>query len=269
VGTTEPVGLGNGDELQISIIMPSFNDIRIVQAIASVRRFDDIECTKLIVIDGGSRAEVLTALRASLTDRDILVSEPDRGIFDALNKGLDLVDTPLVGWLGADDLFTGQIKASAVVRALATCDLFIASLAMFRDDRVRRVFDSRVVELGLVGLGLHNPHFSTFGRANLLKAHRFPLTHNGSDIEYFIDVFATKPRVTTTDRIAVAMQEGGFSNASVRRIAELNCQLYPVYRVHNGALGAIAAIALKLGWKIVCRLRAIVSRQAVGELLVD
>lgn len=259
-------GLAAADK-QLSIIMPSFNDARIEEAIASVRRFDDIGTVRLVIIDGGSRPEVVDILKRSVRPGDVLVSEPDKGIFDALNKGLERVQTPYLGWLGSDDLFTGQVKASEVVAQLRSHDIFVSGLAMFRENEVRRIFDARVVGWNLVQMGLHNPHYSTFGRTEILKRHRFTLFHKGSDIEYFLDVFAERPRVATTRKIGVAMREGGFSNQSGRRIADINQGLFEVYRRHVGLAGAIIALALKLGWKIGGRGEAIVRPKRVRDLL--
>src|ERR1017187_3672347 len=104
---------------RISIIVASYNDPRIVGAIRSIRHFDDMDTVKIVVIDGGSAPDVQRLIKESLTEDDIFVSERDRGIFDALNKGLDACDTEFIGWLGSDDVFTGSIKASAVVSALS------------------------------------------------------------------------------------------------------------------------------------------------------
>ena len=253
---------------RLAIIMPSYNDARIADAIASVRRFDDLGTVQLVIIDGGSRPEVVDILRAAVQPGDILVSEADDGIFDALNKGLDRVDTDFMGWLGSDDLFTSQVKASDVVAALDNHDVFVTGLAMFRDDDVRRVFDARIVGLGLVHVGLHNPHYSTFGRAATLKAQRFPLDHKGSDIEYFLNVFAARPRVATSARIGVAMREGGFSNASHRRIVDINRGLYAVYRNHVGPVRAVLALTLKLGWKVSGRVTARLRGRQVADLMM-
>ncbi len=252
---------------RISIIIPSWNDVRIVQAIKTVRRFDDIGVVDLLVIDGGSRPEILRMLRPLMAPRDTLVSEPDQGIFDGLNKGLERVQTEYLGWLGSDDFFTGQVKASDVFAALHDADIFVSSLAMFRGRRVRRLFDARVVGWGLVHYGLHNPHYSTFGRTELLAQHRFPAAGKGGDIAYFLDVFAQRPRVATSPRIAVAMCEGGVSNSSRARILEMNRHLFTVYRDRVGPAGAAIAIALKLGWKIGGRVEAILRPRNLPDIL--
>jgi hypothetical protein len=172
-----------------------------------------------------------------------------------------------MGWLGSDDLFTGQVKASDVVAALEAADIFVSGLAMFRETEVRRLFDARVVGWGMVRYGLHNPHYSTFGRTRLLAAHRFPLTHKGSDIEYFLDVFGEKPRVKTTSNIGVAMREGGFSNQSRQRILEINKGLFGIYRERVGFLGAVIALLLKLGWKIGGRAEAVFRPRSLSDIM--
>lgn len=252
---------------RLSIILPSFNDARIAEAIESVRRFDDIGTVKLVIIDGGSRPEIVELLKGAVRSDDILVSEPDNGIFDGLNKGLERVDTEYMGWLGSDDLFTGQVKAGDVVAALADADIFVSGLAMFRDQEIRRLFDARVVGWDLVHYGLHNPHYSTFGRTKLLAAHRFPLSHKGSDIEYFLDVFAKKPRIKTTSSIGVAMREGGYSNQSRQRILDINKGLFGVYRERVGPIGAMLALGLKLGWKIGGRAEAMLRPRSLADIL--
>ena len=101
---------------RLDIIVPSFKDPRILVTIASIRRFDDDDLTRIIIVDGGSDEELLGKIKALLNSDDILIAEPDKGIFDALNKGLRACTSEFVGWLGSDDICTssgiyGQIAA--------------------------------------------------------------------------------------------------------------------------------------------------------------
>lgn len=139
---------------RLSIIIPSYNDPRIVEAMRSVRRFDDTGCVRLIVIDGASKQAVKDLITPLLGPDDLFMSEPDRGIFDALNKGLDHCTTEFIGWLGSDDIFTGKVPASRVIAALENHDLFVAGTAVFRGDRIRRVTHALPSRLGLVRFGL-------------------------------------------------------------------------------------------------------------------
>lgn len=235
---------------RLSIILPSFNDVRIADAIRSIRRFDDIGTVRLVVIDGGSKQEILDIIAPLVTTHDIVISEPDRGIFDALNKGLDHCTTNFIGWLGSDDLFTGRVRASDVVHTLEQHDIYVTSLAVFLDTTVRRITHALPSRLGLVKYGLHNPHYATFGRAELLKSERFRLDLLGSDIDYFLRIFAKKPNVASTNAVAVLMREGGFSSQSPRKIFQVNAQLFKVYMKHTNAVIAMFALFNKIAYKL-------------------
>jgi glycosyltransferase len=235
---------------RLSIIIPSFRDARIIHAIHSIRQFDDASVTKIIVVDGGSEAELVETIRCALTPNDVLIAEPDKGIFDGLNKGLALADTEFVGWLGSDDVFTGAIKSSDVVMALTDADLFVADVMMFRERRIRRRTRSWPSGHGLAFFGLHNPHYSTFGRRALLQSERFDLTLKGADIDYFLRIFKRNPTVATTGRICTLQREGGFSTKSYARIASINLELWAVYRRHGNPITATVAVAAKLLTKV-------------------
>ena len=245
----------------LSIILLSFNDLRVLRAIQSIRGFDDLDTVKIIVIDGGSKPDVVSAIRQQLTGDDILVSERDNGIFDALNKGLSLCKTEYLGWLGSDDVFSGEVLSSQVVSALESADLFVANLHYFHEGYVTRVTHSLPARKGLVRFGLNNPHFSTFGRSQLLTSEQFDLSLRGADIEYFLKIFDQHPRVTTTSNVATLQEEGGFSNKSGTGILRTNLELLPLYaRYTNWVLAPILVMAkliFKLSSKVYYRLNRI------------
>lgn len=238
-----------GTAKQLSIIVPSFRDERILDTIASIRAFDDVGTVCIIVIDGGSDATLLDAIGQLLGADDILVSEPDKGIFDGLNKGLGRVETAYMGWLGSDDLYTGSAKSSKVIAALQTHDLYVMDLVLVRDGHIRRRTHSWPCSRGLVRFGLHNPHYSTFGRSELFGRYRFRLDLTGSDIEYFLRLFAERPRVLRDPDIGILMAEGGFSTGGYGKMMRSNGQLFDAYRTHSGLLGAVLALTVKLGYK--------------------
>jgi glycosyltransferase len=239
----------------ISIILPHLNDTRIEEAITSVRRFDDCGSVKMVIVDGGSHPDLLDRIRALLKPFDVLVSEPDKGIFDALNKGLELVDTPYLGWMGADDLFSGKVPASQVLESLEAVDLFVGCLGFLRGNRVERVTVSWPSAKGLVPFGLHNGHFATFGRSELLKSERFDVAGASADVPYFLRIFAKRPRVATSRHVTTWQRLGGASNRSVSAILRSNLYSFRAYRRRSGLLGASLATSAKLGSKVLSRAR--------------
>jgi glycosyltransferase len=210
-----------------------------------------------VVIDGGSSAEIQRLIKASLVEQDIFICERDRGIFDALNKGLEASDTEFIGWLGSDDVFTGNVKASEVVSELCSHDLLVANTVVVQDisavprGNVVRMTHALPSRCGGVPLGLHNPHFSTFGSASLLRSERFRLDLRGADIDYFLRIFKKKPRVSTTNVVATVQGAGGFSTQSWSRMLRINTELIGVYSRHaNWLLGPIA-VAIKVSYKLL------------------
>lgn len=92
--------------LTISIIMPSFNQVRFLsEAIGSVLSQDGPLDVELIVIDGASTDGSVQLLQSIRDSRLHWISEPDKGQSDALCKGLHRVRGEIVGWLNSDDRY--------------------------------------------------------------------------------------------------------------------------------------------------------------------
>jgi glycosyltransferase involved in cell wall biosynthesis len=241
------------DEVCLSVILPSFNDPRIFAAIASVMRFDDIGCTTLLIIDGGSKPELVAEIKKSVRAQDRVISEKDKGIFDGLNKGLAMVSTEFLGWLGSDDFFAPDLRASELVRDLKKTDILVANTAHFSAHTITRITYSWPVRWGLQKCGLNNPHFSTFGRSDYFKRAQFNLQSPVADIEYFLEVFAMQPRIVTTDRITTYMAEGGFSNGSLKTFIRNTRWCWGLYWRFGGAGAAISSVPLRLIYKLGTR----------------
>ena len=98
--------------LPISIITPSLNQAKYIEnAIHSILR-QNYSAVEHIVVDGGSTDGSLDILTRYPQIR--VVSEPDRGMYDALNKGLRLARGEIVGFLNADDLYADHVFQTVV-----------------------------------------------------------------------------------------------------------------------------------------------------------
>lgn len=95
----------------VSIITPSFNQAKYVEAtILSVRQ-QDYPHIEHIVMDGGSTDGTLDILRR-YEDKLTWISEKDRGQADAINKGFRRATGDILGWVNSDDLYVpGAIQA--------------------------------------------------------------------------------------------------------------------------------------------------------------
>lgn len=90
--------------MKISIITITFNsELTVESTIKSVigQNYKDLE---YIIIDGGSRDKTLEIIKKYADNISIFVSEPDNGISDAFNKGINLASGELIGIINSDDI---------------------------------------------------------------------------------------------------------------------------------------------------------------------
>jgi glycosyltransferase involved in cell wall biosynthesis len=87
----------------ISIIIPSFNSADVLKdCLLSVINQPE-KNIELIIMDGGSTDGTLTILKKFEKDIAIMVSQPDNGIYDAMNKGITKATGRWIYFMGADD----------------------------------------------------------------------------------------------------------------------------------------------------------------------
>jgi glycosyltransferase involved in cell wall biosynthesis len=123
--------------MKISLITPSYNSAKtIARTVESViaQNYPDLE---YIVIDGtssDSTAEIVKNYQSQINIR--FVSEKDRGIYDAMNKGLKLVSGELVGILNSDDLFDNDQVLRTVADSFSdqTIGAVYGDVKYFSDD---------------------------------------------------------------------------------------------------------------------------------------
>jgi len=96
--------------MKFSVVLPSYNQAKYIKyAVDSVLSQKNVEL-QLIVVDGGSTDDTIKILR-EFGSRIILISEVDQGQSDALNKGYELADGEIYGWMNADDAYVEGVFA--------------------------------------------------------------------------------------------------------------------------------------------------------------
>ena len=123
--------------MKISIITVAYNSAAtIADTLDSVASQTHPEIEH-IVVDGASKDDTLAIIEARGAHVARLVSERDRGIYDAMNKGLALASGDFVGFLNADDMFAGPEVVAAIARAAsaANVDAVFGDLVYVKQDR--------------------------------------------------------------------------------------------------------------------------------------
>ena len=99
--------------MKISIITACYNsELTIESTIQSVLE-QDCSSVEYIIIDGNSTDKTLSIIEKYKSKIDLVISENDKGIYDAFNKGIENSSGDIIGFLHADDFFKTNINISS------------------------------------------------------------------------------------------------------------------------------------------------------------
>lgn len=177
-----------------------------------------------IVVDGGSTDETLALIRSRGARVATVLSEPDRGIYDAMNKGLRLATGDLVGFLNADDIFDNRDVLAQVARA--ALDLSVDAVygdlvyvAQTDPGRLVRHWRSGNFVRSRLGFGWMPPHPTLYIRkSRLAKLGDFDTSFRiAADYDFMLRLLG-QPNVEVcyVPKVLVRMRTGGASNRSVK-----------------------------------------------------
>ena len=138
--------------MKISIITISFNAKstieKTLQSVAN-QLYKNIEH---IIVDGGSKDNTLEICN-SFPHVSKIISEPDKGVYDAFNKGLKLATGDIIGFLNADDVFFNENSVQEIAKAFSEnkSDIVYGNLDYINENgKVIRNWKSRPYEIGLI-----------------------------------------------------------------------------------------------------------------------
>ena len=109
--------------MKISIITATYNsEAHIADCVRSVnsQTYDNIEH---IIIDGASKDNTVKIIEETPNRVTKIVSEPDKGIYDAMNKGIRMATGDVIGILNSDDFFTSDDVIETVVDTFNNNDI--------------------------------------------------------------------------------------------------------------------------------------------------
>ncbi len=230
--------------MKFSIVTAVYNRANyIAQAVQSVQT-QSWQSVEHIVIDGASTDGTVQVLESCIYAQVVLVSEPDKGIYDALNKGLALATGDVIGLMHSDDFYADSRVLEDVAAAFSDSEID----AVYGDlDYVANSNTSQVVRRWRSGLytperlawGWMPPHPTLFLRRGVIErwggydtSFRIAADYD-SILRYFCQ---GKIRPAYIPRVLVKMRLGGESNRSLKQIWLKTCEDYKALR-RNGVGG--------------------------------
>jgi len=234
--------------LKISVVTVVLNcHDTIADALRSVSSqvYGDVEH---VVVDGGSIDGTMDVLNANRDQIDVLLSEADRGIYDALNKGIALATGDVVGFLHADDVFADALVLSRIADAFAddAVGAVYGDLVYVHEKdmaRVIRHWSAGHFSKSKLGWGWMPPHPTFYVRRSIYsQLGSFDLRYRiAADYDTMLRFLGRgEVRIVYIPHVQVKMRLGGVSNRSITNILHKSLEDYLALRRNGvGGLGAL------------------------------
>jgi glycosyltransferase involved in cell wall biosynthesis len=205
-------------DIKISLITATYNaESTIRRCIESViaQNYKNLE---YIIVDGGSTDGTLRIISEYRDHVSVLISEPDRGVYDAMNKGIRLAKGDVAGTLNADDYFASGDILTRVEKVFTDpkINILYGNLDYVRSDStITRKWRTKAYKQGMFNWGWMPPHPTFYCRTGLFKRFGdYSLDHGtAADYELMLRFMHLSGQgAFFLDIVIIKMQRGGMSN---------------------------------------------------------
>ncbi len=234
--------------MKITVITSTFNSSGTLRdTFNSILRqtWQDFE---YVVVDGGSTdgtVEIIREYEKRFGGRLKWISEPDKGIYDAMNKGLRMATGDVVGILNSDDFFSSTDALSTVARVIEGVDAVYGDVHFVRPDNLQkcvRYYSSKAFRPWMMRLGFMPAHPSFYCRREVYE--KYGLFDSSfriaADFELLLRlIFVNRISTRYINKDFVTMRTGGASTsglASHRRILKEHFRAYRQNNIHSNLL---------------------------------
>ena len=242
------------NNITISIVTATWNCAStLTDCLASVAR-QNYANREHVIVDGASTDGTIDVIIRNIDQIATFKSESDKGIYDALNKGIELSTGDVVGFLHADDLYASDNVLSKIAEAFedpTVCAVYGDLEYVRKQDtsKVIRRWQSKPFSLRDLGWGWMPAHPTLYVRREWYS------NIGGFDTSYRIAAdylsilkFFTQPEFKTLyiPDVMIKMRLGGASNKSIKAIIKKYKEDWRALRsCHFSVPGALRAIAWK------------------------
>lgn len=245
--------------MKISIITVVYNnEATIRQAIESVltQSYPEIE---YVIIDGNSQDSTVSIIEEYKNRLGYFISEPDKGLYDAMNKGIQAATGEVIGILNSDDLYQDNnvlLDVMSQFHSDSSLDIVYGDLVYVKKEAVNQVvrnWISKEYYTKFFDDGNVPPHPSLFLKNTVYKkVGFFDLDFKlASDYEFMFRVFKKNHfKSKYINRLIVKMRLGGETNKSIQNIINQNKEILKAWR-QNGLHPPLRLMPLRISKRLI------------------
>jgi len=232
----------SSESIKVTIITVCYNSVATIEHTIRSVAMQSHKNIEYIVVDGESKDTTLDIVDRYGSVVSKCISERDKGIYDAFNKGLGLASGDVIGFLNSDDFYPSADVISQVADAFESdpeLDAVYSDLCyvkQFETDKILRYWRSSDYRPGMFLRGWVPPHPTFFVRKRIYdRLGGFDLDYRiASDWELlarFIEVNRIRTRYLPS--VLVHMRAGGLTNRSWGNVWKQNKEIWRAAKAHD------------------------------------
>jgi glycosyltransferase involved in cell wall biosynthesis len=246
--------------MKFTIITATFNCLKTLPNCLDSINSQSYTSYEHIIIDGNSSDGTKDFLSSAKGSKFLYISEPDEGIYDALNKGIHLATGDVIGFLHADDMYASKDTLSNIARAFedpSVCAVYgdLEYVSKLNTNKVIRRWRSKHFIKWDLNRGWMPAHPTLYVRRYWYELiDGFDISYKiAADYHSILKLFSNEKFVTVyLPEVLITMRMGGASNKSLSSILKKTKEDWRALRSCNFSVSrALRALV----WKNISKLR--------------
>ena len=227
--------------MKVSLITVTYNSEKFLEeCILSVVE-QDYKNIEHIIIDGNSTDNTISIIKKNEKHITKWISETDRGMYDAINKGIKMATGDIIGILNSDDVLASPDVISAIVKAFAeqNVDTLYGDLEYVETDdttKIYRVWKGKHYKRTRFKTGWMPAHPTFYIKRELIDIYGGYQNHYYSAADYeFMARYLYQHKLTSfyLPKLIVKMRRGGQSNNNIKKRLRANRRDYLAMKKNN------------------------------------
>ncbi|AJI54434.1 glycosyltransferase like 2 family protein [Francisella philomiragia] len=200
------------EDIKFTVITVCYNSEKTIQRTLQSIKDQTYKNIEYIIIDGGSTDKTLDIINNYKDIVDILISEPDNGIYDAMNKGIKLATGDYIGFLNSDDYYTNDIFEEynkALIKEIV--DYIYSDTYFVRNNSIQYLRAHQKISKKVYQY-MPFAHLSLYIKKDLLKRLMFDTRYSiAADLDLLNKLIKQTDSYVAVDKACCYFVEGGIS----------------------------------------------------------
>ena len=222
--------------IKISIVTVCFNSAKTIEKTIKSVLGQDYDNIEYIIIDGNSTDGTQEIIRKYEDKIAYWVSEPDNGIYDAMNKGIQAATGELIAFMNSGDWYEDGAISAVVEKYICThADVLYGDVYKGHGD-IKRLWSMQNINMDELHWHMIFCHQGIFVKTEIQKMYGFDACYQiAADYDFFLKIFIAEKQFQYVNKVIAFCEDSGISSSNsigtfreMRSIALRALNLYPL-----------------------------------------